>query len=206
LIAYTRIQAPFNGTITKRYADTGAMLPAGTSESNQALPLVRLSEDDVLRLILPVPESVVGLIHLGGPVDISVQSLRRSFKGTVWRFTDKVDTSTRTMETEIYVKNTDRLLKPGMYATAKLTLDQAASALAIPVQAVSFTENKATVWKVNDDGTLEEREIKTGAETPSLVEVTSGLREGDMVVVGSRSELKQGQHVEPNVVELAETG
>jgi len=203
LITYTKIQAPFNGTVTKRYADTGAMIPAGTSESNQALPLVRLSEDDVLRLILPVPESVVGLIHVGGPVEITVQSLRRTFTGTVWRFTDKVDTSTRTMDTEIYVKNTDRVLKPGMYASAKLTLDRAPSALAVPVQAVSFAQNKATVWTVKQDNTVEERPVTTGAETPSLVEIVSGLKEGDLVIVGNRSELKSGQRVEPKVVELA---
>jgi RND family efflux transporter MFP subunit len=206
LMTYTRIQAPFTGTITKRYADTGAMIPAGTSESTQAMPLVRLSEDDILRLILPVPESVVGLIHVGGPVEVSVQSLRRSFTGTVWRFTDKVDVATRTMDTEIYVKNADRLLKPGMYATAHLTLDQAPSALAVPVQAVAFTQNKATVWTVGADNTLEERQVTTGAETPSLVEIVSGLAEGDLVVVGNRSELKQGQHVDPNVTELPETG
>jgi len=206
LITYTKIQAPFNGTVTKRYADTGAMIPAGTSESNQALPLVRLSEDDVLRLILPVPESVVGLIHVGGQVEINVQSLHRNFTGTVWRFTDKVDTSTRTMETEIYVKNTDRLLKPGMYASAKLTLDRAPSALAVPVQAVSFEKNKATVWKVNSDDTLEEQQVTVGAETPSLVEIVSGLREGDLVVVGNRSELKAGQRVEPKLMALAGPG
>jgi RND family efflux transporter MFP subunit len=206
LVGYTRITAPFAGIITKRYADTGAMIPAGTSESSQALPLVKLSEDSVLRLNLPVPESVVSLIHVGGPVDVHVQSLNRNFKGTVWRFTGKVDTSTRTMDTEIYVKNPGGVLKPGLYATAQLTLDKAPSALSLPIQAVSIVGDKATVWVVKPDNTLEERQITTGAETANLIEVASGLNEGELVVVGGRGELRQGQHVEPKIVDLPGTG
>ncbi|HUK91789.1 MAG TPA: efflux RND transporter periplasmic adaptor subunit [Blastocatellia bacterium] len=206
LVSYTRIEAPFGGVITKRYADTGAMIPAGTSESTQALPVVRISEDDTLRLILPVPESIVGAIRVGGPVEVHVQSMNHTFQGTVWRFTGKVDTSTRTMDTEVYVKNADHVLKPGLYATARLTLDQAQTALAVPVQAVSVVGEKATVWAVKGDNTLEEREIKTGAETPTMIEVLSGLSDGDMVVIGSRSELKAGQRVEPKIVQVGESG
>jgi RND family efflux transporter MFP subunit len=201
LLSYTRIEAPFAGVVTKRYADTGAMIPAGTSTSTQAMPVVRISDDVTLRLILPVPESVVPLIHAGAPVDVNVNSLRRSFRGTVWRFTGKVDTATRTMETEIEVKNPQRMLKPGMYATANLTLDSIPSALSVPIQAISMAENKATVMVVTRDETIEERQVTTGMETASLVEVQSGLDQNDLVVVGNRGQLKSGQKVEPKLVE-----
>jgi len=201
LLSYTRIEAPFSGIVTKRYADTGAMIPAGTSTSTQAMPVVRISEDSSLRLILPVPESIVPLIHQGAPVDVNVGSLRRSFKGRVWRFSGKVDTSTRTMETEIEVKNPQEILKPGMYATANLTLDSIPSALAVPIQAISMGDSKATVMVVKGDRTIEERPVTTGMETASMVEVQSGLEENDLVVVGSRGHLKPGQKVEPKLVE-----
>jgi RND family efflux transporter MFP subunit len=201
LLSYTRIEAPFSGIVTKRYADTGAMIPAGTSTSTQAMPVVRISEDSTLRLVLPVPESIVPLIHSGAPVDVNVGSLHRSFKGKVWRFSGKVETATRTMETEIEVKNPQQILKPGMYATANLTLDSIPSALAVPIQAVSMADNKTTVMVVTRDKTIDERPVTTGMETASLVEVQSGLDENDLVVVGNRGQLKTGQKVEPKLVE-----
>lgn len=201
LLSYTKIEAPFSGIVTKRYADTGAMIPAGTSTSTQAMPVVRISEDATLRLILPVPESIVPLIHTGAAVDVKVGSLGRSFKGSIWRFSGKVDTATRTMETEIEVKNPGEILKPGMYATANLTLDSIPSALAVPVQAISMGDHKATVLVVKGDKTIEERPVTTGMETASVVEIQSGLEENDLVIVGSRGHLKPGQKVEPKLVE-----
>jgi RND family efflux transporter MFP subunit len=165
------------------------------------MPVVRISEDETLRLEVPVPESIVPLIHIGAPVDVSVQSLHRSFAGKVWRFTGKVDTATRTMPTEIEVKNPRGVLKAGMYATANLTLDSAPNALAIPIEAVTRTENKASVLLVKGDNTIEDRAITMGMETSSLVEVQSGLNEDDLVVVGNRGQLTAGQKVEPKLVE-----
>ena len=97
---YARITAPFAGVVTKRYADTGAMIPAGTSSST-SLPLVRLSQNSTLRLVIPVPESAVPKIHLRTPVEVHVPVLNRSFPGVVARFADRLDLTTRTMETEI---------------------------------------------------------------------------------------------------------
>ena len=81
LFAYARITAPFAGVITHRYADTGAMIQAGTSSQSQAMPIVRLSQNNLLRLIIQVPESAVSRIHLGAPVDVKVQALDRDLPG-----------------------------------------------------------------------------------------------------------------------------
>jgi multidrug efflux pump subunit AcrA (membrane-fusion protein) len=81
LFAYARITAPFAGVITRRYADTGAMIQAGTAAQSQAMPIVRLSQNNLLRLIIQVPESAVSRIHLGAPVDVNVQALGRTFEG-----------------------------------------------------------------------------------------------------------------------------
>lgn len=78
---YTRVTAPFTGVITKRYADTGSMIQAGTASSSLAMPLVKLSENSLLRLILPVPESAVPTVHIGQQVEVRVPSMNRSFRG-----------------------------------------------------------------------------------------------------------------------------
>ena len=204
LFAYARITAPFAGVITQRYADTGAMIQAGTSSSSQAMPLVRLSQNDRLRLTIPVPESAVSRIRVGAPVDVAVASLGRTFAGTVARFADTLNRETRTMSVEVDVANRAGDLVPGMYATASIPLERAASALVVPVQAVDRTEDKAAVVVVRD-GKVEHRDVRLGLEAPERVQVVAGLRAGELVVVGSRGQLRDGMIVTPNIVDTRVT-
>src|SRR5205085_360538 len=96
LVDYTRIAAPFSGVITHRYADTGAMIQAGTSSATQTMPLVKLSQTDRLRLTIPIPESAVAHIRVGAPVEVRVDAVQRTFSGTVARFANTVNADTRT--------------------------------------------------------------------------------------------------------------
>jgi RND family efflux transporter MFP subunit len=197
---YTNIIAPFDGVVTKRYADTGALVQAGTSSSTQAMPVVRVAETDVFRLILPVPESAVPQVHLGSTVQVRVQALNRTFEGKVARFADAVDQETRTMHTEVDVKNTNRTLVQGMYAEISLVLTHKDAALTVPLQAVVRNGSEATVLVVNAQNRLEERRIELGLESNNRVEVLSGLKEGDRVLIGSRSEYRVGDQVEPKPI------
>jgi RND family efflux transporter MFP subunit len=203
LLDYTRVTAPFTGVITKRYADTGAMIQAGISSSTQAMPLVKLSENSLLRLIFPVPESVVPTVHIGQNVDVRVPTLGRSFPGRVARFADKVSTATRTMDTEVDVPNPSLVLIPGMYAEADLTTDQRAGVLTVPVTAVDLAgdETAGQVTVVTPENRIEVRKIQLGLQTESRIEVRSGLNAGDMVVTANRSSLRQGQQVRPKLTE-----
>src|SRR5262252_613022 len=191
LVDYTRIIAPFAGVVTHRYADTGAMIQAGTSSQTQAMPIVKLSATDRLRLTIAVPESAVAHVRVGAPVDVRVDAVRRTFTGSVARFAGKVDADTRTMATEVDVQNTDRVLVPGMYADVSLALAGAKDVVAVPVQALDRAEDKTTVLVV-DRGTIVRRTISVGLETPDRVEVTSGVADGDLVVIGNRSQLREG--------------
>jgi RND family efflux transporter MFP subunit len=143
LFNYTKITAPFDGVVTARYADTGAMLAAGTSSEKQALPLVKLSQNGLLRLDIPVPETDVPAVHLGKTVSVEVQALNRTFAGVVARFAGKVDDATRTMMTEVDVPNPKLELVPGMYAYVSFPVTEAKKALAVPIQAGSREGNKA---------------------------------------------------------------
>lgn len=204
LLDYTRVTAPFAGVITKRYADTGSMIQAGTSSSTQVMPLVRLSENSLLRLVLPVPESAVPTVHIGQQVEVRVQTLNRSFPGRVARFADKVATATRTMDTEVDVPNPSLILIPGMFAEVNLTLDHRAAILAVPLAAVdTHGESNGQVMVVTQDNHVASRSVQLGLQTGDNVEIRSGVREGDLVVTSSRASLHDGQEVYPKLVDMA---
>ena len=200
LVAYTRITAPFDGVITKRYADPGALIQAGTTSDTQSLPLVRVSDNYRLRLDFPVEVKYVKDTHVGDPVEVLVESLGgKGFTGTITRTTDRVEEQTRTMITEIEVPNPTLKLVPGMYATVVLKVERRPQALAIATEAVPAGQ-KSSVYLVNDQHQIEERPVTLGLETSSSYEVLTGLKEGDLVLVGSRSQVKPGQKVEPKLI------
>ena len=204
LYQYAVIAAPFTGVVTKRYANTGSLIQAGTASQTQAMPVIRLSENSLLRLALPVPESAVPLIHLGEPVDVRVSALKRTFPGRIARFADKVDQSTRTMKTEVDVPNPTLTLVPGMYAEVDLITAQRRRVLSVPVEAVDGSGNATRVFVVRSSGTVQIIPVSLGIENAQRVEVLSGdLHEGDDVVVGSRSGLKEGIRVLPKIITLA---
>src|SRR5579863_2954425 len=200
LFDYSKITAPFSGVVTDRYANLGTLVQAGTGSSTQAMPIVRLSQDDLFRLVIPVPESYVRYIRIGDHVDVRVPSLDHTFPGKVARFSVDVREDTRTMHTEVDVPNPERVLMPGLYAEANLMLDQKDDVPTVPVQAINHEGNKTTVFVVNANGTLENRPVQIGLETSSDAEITSGLSEGEQVVVSDRSGLKVGQKVHPQAV------
>jgi RND family efflux transporter MFP subunit len=210
---YTSVTAPFTGVITKRYADTGSMIQAGTASQTQAMPLVRLSENTLLRLILPVPESAVPTVHIGQQVDVNVPTLARTFPGRVARFENKLSLATRTMDTEVDVPNPSLVLIPGMYAQVDLTLKRSNNALSVPVTAVDLDEGdnssnstaaaaSGKVMVVTSQNRLERRDVVLGMETANRIEVRAGLHNGEMVVIGSRAGLQTGQEVRPKVTSL----
>jgi RND family efflux transporter MFP subunit len=202
LFAYARITAPFAGVVTQRYANLGTLMQAGTSSSTQALPLVKLSQDDLYRLVIPVPESSVRYIRVGDPVEVRVPALNRSFPGKVARFSLDVQEGTRTMHTEVDVPNPGRLLMPGMYAETTLTLEARDNVLAVPLEAVTREGDQTTVYVTSPTGKVEIRWVPIGLETSTEVEVISGLAEGESVIVSDRSGLKPGEQVRPQVVQM----
>jgi len=202
LYDYSKITAPFSGVVTERYANLGTLVQAGTNSSTQAMPIVRLSEDDLFRLVIPVPESYVRYIRIGDPVNVRVPSLNRTFPGKVARFSVDVRADTRTMHTEVDVSNPQRLLMPGLYAEAEVELDQKENAPTVPLQALNHEGNKTTLFVVNHDGELEDRAVQVGLETITDAEIISGLSEGEQVVVSDRSGLKPGQKVHPQAMSV----
>lgn len=206
LFAYARIIAPFTGVITRRYADTGAMLPAGTSSSKQELPLVRLSQNDLLRLEIPVPEEDVPKVQLNTPVDVYVKALQEHFQGKVARFADSLDMSTRSMLTEVDVPNPEYKLVPGMYADVSVTLDRRAGATAAPIQALYAEGDTFVAFVVNGLNRVEKRPLTIGIRTGDAAEILTGLQAGERVAISHLDQLHNGELVQPRTVEDREMG
>ena len=205
LSEYSRIIAPFDGIVTWRYADTGSLIQAGTSNV-ASMPVVKLSQVKVLRLRIPVPESLASSVRDGEPADIRVKATDEHLSGKVIRSTDSLDRSTRTMQVEVDVPNKDYKLTPGMYADVSLRVQNAPDALTLPLQAINRGADKTTVLLVNSQNHVEEREIHTGIEGSDRIQVLSGLNEGDRVIVGNLGAYRQGQHVDPKLSTMADEG
>lgn len=197
LLRYSFVTAPFDGVITKRYANNGSMIQAGVSSQSQAMPLVTLSQNSRLRLVLDVPESAVGIVKAGSAVSVRVPSLDREFSGKVARISDRVSTGTRTMHTEVDVPNPKGELIPGMYAEVAIHLQNRPGALAIPLSALQRESQGASVWALNQRNQLERRRVRTGIESASKIEILEGLREGENVVLSGGSRLRAGLMVNP---------
>jgi RND family efflux transporter MFP subunit len=196
---YTRIVAPFNGVVTRRNVDNGALVQAGTNSNTQALPVVSVAETNLFRLTLPVPESAVPMVRLGTIVTVHVSSLNRDFEGKVSRFSDSVNQETRTMHTEVDVPNKNGSIVEGMYAEVNLSLATKQDALVVPTQAVTRDGPRASVLVVNPQDRVEEREVKIGMEGADQLEIVSGLAPNERVVVGARSQFRAGDLVVPKI-------
>jgi len=200
---YARMTAPFDGVVTQIYAFTGALLPAGTASTSKGdSALCRLSQNDLLRLVIPVPERAVSNIQIGESVAVNVSGMDRTFEGKIIRFSDQIDTATRTMHTEVDVPNPKYQLVPGMYASVKIPLHAAAKVLTVPVQAFQAEgEGKGIVLVVGPGNKIERREVEVGLQSANDVEITSGLQENETVIFGSLGQYRPGQIVAPKVVE-----
>lgn len=196
MMQYATIRAPFNGVVTKRYANTGSMIQAGIASQSQAMPVVKLAQNNVLRLVLPVPVTDVAGVRNGQLVDVNVTSVNRKLQGRVTRYADSVQMATRTMDTEVDVPNADGSLVPGMYAEVHLHLAARSDVLSVPLDAVDGIGTNSQQVYVVRDGVVHLVQVKVGLQTPSRVEILSGLHAGDKVIVGRHTGLSDGQKVD----------
>jgi multidrug efflux pump subunit AcrA (membrane-fusion protein) len=207
MVAYTRIVAPFNGIITGRFVDPGALIKAGGDQSGSgpvegsthpvgaASPVLSLAMIDTMRIYIYVPQDAVSFIRRGTPATVAVQNLpRHSFTGTVTRFAGSLDLSTRTMLTEIDLDNPRHQLYPGMYANITLQLEHHPDAIQIPDSAVGEGSTGNYVLAVQN-GHLSKTEITTGIRTGHLVEITKGLRGDETLVAAIDPTLIIGERV-----------
>ena len=206
LVGYTHIVAPFDGVVTARYVDPGALmqsagqlgtvLSGGSVVASGPAPLVTIADIDSLRVYVYVPESDTGSIDLGQRATVRLaQFPGRDFHGTVARFSKALDLRTRTMLTEVDLPNPDHTLYPGMSGDVTIEFERHAGALTLPVTAVNQSPSGPYVLAVRD-GHLVQMPVQTGFRRDETIEITSGLRGGEQVARYPSAQLEVGSAVE----------
>ncbi len=194
LMAYTKILAPFNGVVTNRYVDPGALIQHASSQTNVS-PVVTVARVDALRIFVDVTEPDVPFIKKGIPVTLTVDAMPgKEYRGACARFATALDPKTRTMRTEIDIPNRDGLLRPGMFGRVKLGLERRKDALTIPAGAI-FTEGGKTYVYTVENGKARRVEVKTGFDDGIRVEVTGGLTGAEPIIVTGKGAVKDGAPV-----------
>jgi multidrug efflux pump subunit AcrA (membrane-fusion protein) len=207
LDGYTRITAPFDGVVTERFVDPGALVHAGGQQSvsapmqgparpgGSAAPVVSIARLDKLRIYIYVPQDEVDTIYRGMSATISVQGMPGTrYTGTVARFAHSLDLSTRTMLTEVDLENPRWTLYPGMYANVTLLLQNHQDALRVPSTALEG--NQVHKVMLVRDGRIAEVPVKTGISNAHFTEILSGISTQDSVADTFDSSLQTGQAVE----------
>src|SRR4051812_1845953 len=185
---YLQIRAPFDGVIIERNVHPGALVGPGTGET----PLLRLHQISRLRLVVAVPEALVGAIVKGARVPFTVPAYPgETFYGVVTLAAHDLDPKTRTMPVELDVKNTDLRLAAGMYPEVSWPVRRPNASLLVPPTSIVTTTERTFVIRVKD-GTAEWVNVGRGARIGDLVEVFGPLKDGDVIVRRATDEIREG--------------
>jgi membrane fusion protein, multidrug efflux system len=196
LLRYGRIVAPFNGIVTMRYVDIGAFVPAATAGTNPAAAaIVTIMDYSTIRVRIAVPETESARIAVGQPVVVTMESLPgRTFKGTVSRHTGALDEATRSLLVEADLPNTDLTLRPGMYVSAKIGVEQHRGVMLVPAAALVREKAAGFLFTLND-GKAMRVPVKYGFNDGATVEIVEGIAENVRVVIPGKTPLVHGQAV-----------
>ena len=201
---YTKVRAPYDGTITARFADPGALIQVATSSSSGAIPLFTIMNLETVRVYANVPQEDTPWAKTGVPAVLTVQEFPgRLFAGTVTRTTHALDPSTRSLLIEVDLPNTDQALQPGTFGELTLQLRNSPDALVVPAGSL-ITQGKNTLVFIVEQGKAMQRKIKTGLSDGRWVEVVEGLTGAEDVVVVGKSKLVEGATVQASAYNLPE--
>lgn len=195
---FEQIRAPFEGVITQRNVDEGALITATSTL------LFRIARTERLRTFIDVPQLNATAIKVGDNTSITVlQYPERVFHGQITRIADALNLNTRTLLTEVDLDNESGLLLPGMYATVRFQLPRAVNAILIPGEALMFRAEGTTVAVVTSDQHIEFRHVVVGHDYGDSLEIRSGLAPGDAVVVNPTDQIVEGARVNPVFIQSA---
>jgi RND family efflux transporter MFP subunit len=202
---YAKVRAPYDGTITARFADPGALIQVATSSATTAIPLFTIMDLNTVRVYANVPQEDAPWVVPGKTkATVRVTELPdRSFSGTVTRSTLALDPSTRSLLIEVDLPNDDHALKPGTYAELVIDLREIPDALVLPPQAVTSGPSGHSVFIV-EQGKAKSVTVETGITSGKFIEITHGLGTDDQVVVVGKRRLLDGSPVQPSPYHLPE--
>jgi RND family efflux transporter MFP subunit len=191
---FSRVVAPFDGTITARDVDVGALITAGNG-TGQAL--FTLAASDPVRVFVAVPQSLSATIHAGDPATLEVRELpNRKFAGKITRDANAIDVRSRTLLTEVQIPNKDGALLPGMYANVTFEATEPHPSLTLDVSTLIQTGDGPHVAVVQPDGTLHLQPIVIEQDLGAKIAVSSGVTAEDRVVLNANGDLREGLAVD----------
>ncbi len=191
---YLRVTAPFDGVVTERNVHPGALVGPSSGQT-AAMPMVRVVQNEKLRLVVPVPEAYTAGITDGTRMSFAVPAYPgQAFSGTVARIAHAVDVKTRTMAVELDVENKDGRLASGTFCQVQWPVRRPAPSLFVPSGSVANTTDRTFVVRVRD-GKAEWVDVKTGLGSGRLTEVFGDLRPGDVVAARGTDEIRPGATV-----------
>lgn len=197
LQSYEKVYAPFDGVITARNVDVGALIEAGSNSPPAAL--FELAETDRLRIFANVPQDDAPYVVPGTKAQLSLSQFPgRTFDGTVARTSGAIDPRTRTLRVEVDLDNSDGTLLPGAFAQVSLALTHADPGLSLPANVLLFRPHGVQVAVVDAHGVVSLRTVTLGRDFGTRVEIRSGLEGNEQVVVNPSDAISAGQAVRIN--------
>jgi RND family efflux transporter MFP subunit len=195
---YLKVRAPFDGVITLRNVDTGALVTEGTTM------LFRIAQNGKVRTYVNVPQADSTAIRVGQSAQVKIPDLpMKSFAGTVTRTANALDPATRTLLAEIQVPNGEGLLLPGMYAEVNFTTPRAEPPLLIRADALIVRGDGSHVAVVGDDGIVHFKPVQVGRDYGDELEILGGLEKGEKVVVSPGDTVRENAKVRPMLIKAA---
>jgi membrane fusion protein, multidrug efflux system len=195
--SYEIITAPFDGMITARFVDPGALIPQATTPSTGSTPVLAMATLQPLRVYANVPQDLSAFVRDGDPAILSVTNYPgRKFEGTVTRHPDALTPATRTMLVEVDLPNSDNALYPGMYAMMDLRVAASAGAPLVADDALVFRNGNAYVPVVRDNR-VHLAQVSLGFDNGRAVEITQGLSDDDVVALNLGQGIRDGEPVQP---------
>jgi len=190
--SYLVVRAPFDGVITLRNVDVGALVTAG------ATLLFRIAQTATLRAYVNIPQTYASSVRPGQAAQLTVSNLPgRHFAGTVARIAGALDPASRTMLVELSVPNADNALLPGMYSQVVLSSSRTAAPLLIPSDALILRADGVQVAVVRPDRRVHLQKIEVARDYGARLEVSSGLQEGEMIIANPGEIAREGLTVDP---------
>lgn len=198
---YLILRAPFDGTVTGRFADPGALLPAATGSTSSAQPLLELAQLSRLRVALQLGQDDAARVRVGDPVSLQIEPARPPLSLRVSRLSQSLDPRTRTMLCEIDVVNPPEGLYPGSFVQASITLQGPPKPL-VPSDALVEQNGQLFVPTVQD-GHVHFQRVRLGMDDGASIEVLEGLRGGELIALNLGTDVPDGAAIRAQPVNTA---
>jgi RND family efflux transporter MFP subunit len=193
LKSFSKLPAPFDGIITFRHPDVGTLITAGAASQRE---LFRVADISTIRVFVNVPQAYVNSIRPGTPAQLRIDDLNKTFNVTVGGIANALDMNSRTMLAVIRIPNPDGSLMPGMFSRVMMKLPNPPTILTVPSDTVVSRNEGTFVAVVRPDRHVQFQKIMIARDTGASVEISSGVKEGDMLITNPNDEIRENVMVD----------